>query len=222
MAWNPPTEITSERLAMVRLLRARGINDQRVLAVMSRIPRESFVPDEQRPAAYDDRALPIGSGQTISQPYMVALMTQELSLTGNEDVLEIGTGSGYQTAVLAALCRKVVTLERIAGLAESAMSRLASLGITNVDCLVADGSIGWPDEAPYDAILVTAGSPRVPPPLLEQLADGGRLVIPVGSGPVVTLQRVVRRGDEFDNTDVCDCSFVPLIGDAAWPESRDQ
>lgn len=188
---------------------------------MTRIPREQFVPDQHQPAAYDDRALPIASDQTISQPYMVALMTQELSLRGNELVLEIGTGSGYQTAVLAALCRNVVTLERIAGLTETARARLTSLGIANVDCHVADGSVGWPDEAPFDAILVTAGSPRVPPALLDQLADGGRLVIPVGPGPVVTLQRIVRRGDGFDITDVCDCSFVPLIGDAAWPESRD-
>lgn len=211
-------DLAASRQAMLRQLRARGINDQRVLDAMARIPREDFVPDEQRSAAYDDRALPIASDQTISQPYMVALMTQELSLVGIESVLEIGTGSGYQTAVLALLTRQVVTLERISELTESARARLDSLELTNVEFHVADGSVGWPDEAPYDAILVTAGSPRVPPALLDQLAAGGRLVIPVGPGPVVTLQRIVRRGDGFDVTDVCDCSFVPLIGDAAWPE----
>lgn len=206
---------------MVRQLRSRGINDPRVLEAMGHISRELFVPNDIRHAAYNDRALPIAAGQTISQPYMVALMTQELSLIGSESVLEIGTGSGYQTALLASLCPRVITLERIAELTETARSCLESLGMTNVEFRVADGSIGWQDDAPYDAILVTAGSPRVPQALLDQLADGGRLVIPVGPSSVVTLQRIVRRGDSFEITDVCDCSFVPLIGDAAWPESQD-
>ena len=213
-----PTDFAAARRAMIRQLRQRGICDERVLNVMGCIPRELFVPDEVRDSAYDDRALPIAGGQTISQPYMVASMTQELSLVGTETVLEIGTGSGYQTAVLATLCRRVVTLERLSALIETARTRLDALAITNVDSHVADGSLGWRADAPYDAILVTAGSPRVPPPLLAQLADGGRLVIPVGPGPVVTLQRIVRRGDSLEVADVCDCSFVPLIGEAGWAE----
>jgi protein-L-isoaspartate(D-aspartate) O-methyltransferase len=211
-----PSEFAAARHTMVRQLRNRGIHDERLLNVMGHIPRELFVPDELRDAAYDDRALPIASGQTISQPYMVATMTQELSLVGTETVLEIGTGSGYQAAVLAALCQSVITLERLPELTEAARARLAALGITNVVFHVADGSVGWSADAPYNAIVVTAGSPRVPRPLLDQLADSGRLVIPVGPGPVVTLQRIVRRGDSFEIADVCDCSFVPLIGEAGW------
>ncbi|MBI5758097.1 MAG: protein-L-isoaspartate(D-aspartate) O-methyltransferase [Planctomycetales bacterium] len=213
-----PSDFAAARHTMVRQLRNRGIRDERLLDAMGHIPRDLFVPEELRHSAYDDRALPITSGQTISQPYMVATMTQELSLTGTEAVLEIGTGSGYQAAVLAALCRRVVTLERLSELTQTARERLDALGITNVAFHVADGSVGWQADAPYDAIVVTAGSPRVPPQLLEQLADGGRLVIPVGPGPVVTLQRIVRRGDSFEIADVCDCSFVPLIGEAGWAE----
>jgi protein-L-isoaspartate(D-aspartate) O-methyltransferase len=202
-------------------LRKQGIKDERVLAAMQDVPRERFVPEESRRAAFDDRALPIASGQTISQPYMVALMTQELSLTGAETVLEIGTGSGYQAAVLSRLCRHIVTLERIAELSHAAKHVLESLGCTNVECQVGDGSLGYPRRAPYDRIVVTAGAPKIPPQLLEQLNEGGRLVIPVGVDSMQVLQVATKTPSGAKVVDVCDCTFVPLIGTAAWPEADD-
>ncbi len=188
---------------------------------MQEVPRELFVAKEYGPAAFEDRALPIAAGQTISQPYMVALMTQELSLTGTESVLEIGTGSGYQAAILSRLCRHVVTLERIAELSQPARHVLESLGCANIEIHVADGSLGWPAKAPYDGILVTAGAPKIPVQLLEQLREGGRLVIPVGAERPQVLQVATKTPAGATVVDVCDCTFVPLIGTAAWPAAGD-
>jgi protein-L-isoaspartate(D-aspartate) O-methyltransferase len=213
-----PIDERDQQQRLIKHLRKHGIKDERVLAALEEVPRERFVPQEHRPAAFEDRALPIDSGQTISQPYMVALMTQELSLFGTEIVLEIGTGSGYQAAVLSRLCRLVVTVERIAELSRSASQILESLGFTNVECRVGDGSLGCCERAPYDRILVTAGAPKIPPQLFDQLNEGGRLVIPVGSGHPQVLQVATKTPAGATVVDVCDCSFVPLIGSAAWPE----
>lgn len=189
-----------------------------MLAALEETPRWRFVPPESRDAACEDRALPIARGQTISQPYMVALMTSELALTGEETVLEIGTGSGYQAAVLSKLCRNLVTIERIPELSQAARQTLVEPGCANVDCLVGDGSLGSSERAPFDRIIVTAGAPKVPPQLCEQLVMGGRLVIPIGSDHPQMLQVVTRTPEGLLTTDVCPCSFVPLIGSAAWPE----
>lgn len=185
---------------------------------MEQVPRWRFVPRESRDAAYEDRALPIAAGQTISQPYMVALMTQELELTGAESVLEIGTGSGYQAAILSKLCGRLVTIERIPELSASAKEILAELGCANVECLVGDGSVGCPERAPFNRIIVTAGAPKVPPQLVEQLTIGGRLVIPIGSQLPQMLQTVTRTTTGSLTVDVCLCSFVPLIGSAGWSD----
>lgn len=211
-------ERESDRQQLIRQLESRGIFDVRVLQALEEIPREVFVPEELQESAYDDHALSIGAGQTISQPYMVALMTQELALRGSEHVLEIGTGSGYQTAILARLCRSVVTMERIAELSESARQRLDALGYHNIEFHVGDGTLGWAAAAPYDRILVTAGSPDVPPELLRQLSPTGRLVIPVGRGSPLKLQTIVAQPEGPLVVDVCDCSFVPLLGAAGWAE----
>jgi protein-L-isoaspartate(D-aspartate) O-methyltransferase len=194
------------------------IKDQRVLAVMARLPRELFVPPESRPWAYEDRPLPIGLDQTISQPFIIALMTQALELAGQEKVLEIGTGSGYQTAILAELARLVISVERLAPLAEAVKKTLASLGYTNIMLHLTKETLGWPDEAPYDAIIVTAGAPRVPYDLLAQLAINGRLVIPVGSRYMQELYKITkhRTGNVVEN--LGGCAFVPLIGRDAWEE----
>jgi protein-L-isoaspartate(D-aspartate) O-methyltransferase len=200
---------------------ARGISDTRVLDAMRRVRRGVFVPLESQRAAYADRALPIGGGQTISQPYMVASMTESLRLTGSERVLDVGTGSGYQAAVLAELAREVITIERRPELAEAARATLASLGYTNVTVLIGDGTLGSPAHAPFDAILVAAAAPRVPAALLGQLtADGGRLVIPVGPSDEQTIHIVTRRGDRFEDVLGIGCVFVPLIGAEGWTEDR--
>jgi len=201
-----------------RQLRRNGIRDERVLDAMGAVPREAFVPPNQQAHAYVDGALPIEHGQSISQPYMVALMTQALELTGPERVLEIGTGTGYQVAVLAALCEMVYSVERIPELAETARQRLAALGIANVEINVGDGTLGWPEHAPYDGIIVTAGAPRAPEPLVEQLADGGRLVIPVGDRFTQMLNVYVKEPDALRERNLCACKFVPLLGAYAWPE----
>jgi protein-L-isoaspartate(D-aspartate) O-methyltransferase len=197
---------------------ARGIRDERVLAAMREIPRHLFVPGAAVLEAYADRPLPIGEGQTISQPYMVAAMTAALAPGAGHHVLEIGTGSGYQTAILATLSRSIVTIERHARLAEHAAQTLAALGITNVRVVVGDGSVGFAPEAPYDRILVTAGAPAVPETLRAQLADHGRLVVPVGSEGLQHLIRIDRHGSTFSETEGEGCVFVPLVGQQGWPE----
>ncbi|MDP8248137.1 MAG: protein-L-isoaspartate(D-aspartate) O-methyltransferase [Candidatus Tritonobacter lacicola] len=204
-----------EREDMVaRQLMARDIRNERVLEAFRAVPRHEFVPPDMRSGAYADHPLPIGSGQTISQPYMVALMTQCLELTGGERVLEIGTGSGYQAAILAVLAREVYTVERHESLAMRASPLLDVY--PNVHVKVGDGTEGWPEHAPYDGIIVTAGAPEAPPPLMDQLADGGRLVIPVGGSFSQTLMVFTRRGKRCDKRTVCGCVFVPLVGKHGW------
>ena len=210
---------TRQRLRMVaEQLEERGIVDARVLEAMRRVPRHLFVPAEHRYLAYADCPLPIESRQTISQPFIVALMTQLLLLEGDEIVLEIGTGSGYQAAVLALIAHSVYTVERHARLAERAARILASLDLQNVHVIVADGSQGWPDSAPYDAILATAAAPQAPRPLLDQLADGGRLVLPVGGRGGQYLERWSREGDRFIHEQGVPVAFVPLVGRFGWQE----
>ncbi len=194
------------------------IKDERVLAVMARIPRERFVPPESAPMAYEDRPLPIGLGQTISQPFIVALMTESLELTGSEKVLELGTGSGYQTAILAELARLVITTERLPALAETAREVLNSLGYNNVIVHLAEETLGWKAEAPYDAILATAAAPGIPDELLAQLATGGRLVIPVGSRYVQELCKITRQKGRNRVENLGSCRFVSLIGKGAWED----
>jgi protein-L-isoaspartate(D-aspartate) O-methyltransferase len=196
----------------------RGIRDPRVLAVMGRVPRHEFMPEALRTQAYGDHAMPIGEGQTISQPYMVALMTELLALKGDERVLEIGTGSGYQAAILAELCQKVFTVERVKTLADKARATLDRLGYTNVAMKVFDGTYGWKEMAPFDAIIVTAAAPKVPDALLEQLKEGGRLVIPVGERYSQVLLRVAKSASGVTTTTSVPCMFVPLIGNHGWKE----
>lgn len=199
-------------------IRARGITDERLLTVMEQVPREQFVPPAEQSSAFSDRALPIDWGQTISQPYMVAAMTQCLQLEAQHCVLEIGTGSGYQTAILARLAREVYTIERLKPLQDAARSLLTSLGITNVIYRVGDGSIGWPEFAPFDGIMVTAGAPEVPPSLARQLVDGGRMAIPIGEQGEQILIVVERRGEKIHETPRFACRFVKLIGQEAWQD----
>ena len=201
------------RVDMVeKQIRARGVRDPRVLAAMRVVPRHAFVPPELAAAAYDDLPLPIGEGQTISQPYMVASMTEALELSGAESVLEIGTGCGYQTAVLSLLAREVYSMESRLPLAEAARQRLAALGYQNVQVLAGDGTLGWPDDKFFDAILVTAAAPEVPPPLMAQLAEGGRLVLPMGGPEEQRLMRLHRRAGVISTERFYPCRFVPLIG----------
>jgi protein-L-isoaspartate(D-aspartate) O-methyltransferase len=197
-------------------LERRGIRDPLVLDAMRRVPREEFVPPPQRIAAYDDRALPIGEGQTISQPYMVAVMTAQLELTATSHVLEVGTGSGYQAAVLAAIAHDVISIERRPDLAARARAVFDALNLPNIEIVVGDGTEGYAAGAPYDAIVVTAGAPRVPPALRGQLALGGRLVIPVGSERSQDLVIITRTADGFDERLGEACVFVPLIGTHGW------
>jgi protein-L-isoaspartate(D-aspartate) O-methyltransferase len=216
------TQFEMERARMVRRqLARRGIRDHRVLDAMSSVPREQFVrPDLQR-LAYQDSALPISSGQTISQPYIVALMAEALELRPEDRVLEIGTGSGYAAAVLSRLAREVHTVERLATLADSARECLDRLCYGNVTVHVGDGSLGLPEHAPYDAITVAAGGPSVPEPLQRQLADGGRLVVPVGpAASLQTLVRVRRTRRGFEEERLADVRFVPLVGKAGWNEGE--
>ena len=198
---------------------ARGVRDERVLEAMREVPRHLFIPERVRDEAYDDRPLAIGEGQTISQPYMVAVMTEVLGAQETDRVLEIGTGSGYQTAILSRLAARVVSIERHAVLAARAESLLSSLGITNVEIHVGDGTEGRPDDAPFDRILVTAGAPGVPESLRQQLADGGRLVIPVGDTGFQHVTIVDRRGDHYAERKGDACVFVPLIGRLGWPNA---
>jgi protein-L-isoaspartate(D-aspartate) O-methyltransferase len=204
-----------ERMVAEQLV-PRGIKNPRVLEAMGKVPRHLFVDEALRDKAYGDHPLPIGEGQTISQPFMVARMTELLRLTGTEKVLEVGTGSGYQAAVLAQLAARVCAIERLAKLAARARETLEGLGITNVWVRTANGTFGWPDEAPFDRILVAAGGPSVPPPLLEQLAEGGRMVMPVGQADYQKLQVIDKIGGQARITEDSECVFVKLIGKFAW------
>jgi protein-L-isoaspartate(D-aspartate) O-methyltransferase len=201
------------RARLVETLQRKGIRDLAVLRAVRMVPRHLFVPESVRHRAYDDAALPIGSSQTISQPWVQARYLELLSLTGHERVLEIGTGSGYQTALLAMLCDAVFSVERITGLAQRAREALAASEIRNVTVLVGDGTLGWRPFAPYDAILVAAASPEIPAPLVEQLGPGGRMVIPLGDRANQTLTLVRREGDQLRTTTVADVRFVPLLGE---------
>jgi len=211
------TDYEKEREHMVESqLARRGIKDKRVLDAMRQVPRHLFVPQDRRDLAYCDGPLPIGQGQTISQPYIVALMTELLELTGQEKVLELGTGSGYQAAILSRLVRQVYSVERHAVLAEQAEKVLAQLGYDNVFISVGDGTLGWPEHSPYEAIIVTAAAPDIPRPLVEQLADGGRLVAPVGSRWSQVLAKVKRQGEKLAREHLTAVAFVPLVGKHGW------
>jgi protein-L-isoaspartate(D-aspartate) O-methyltransferase len=206
------------RSKLVEVLRRKGVRDLAVLRAVRMVPRHLFVPESVRHRAYDDVALPIGSGQTISQPYVQARYLELIGLTGKEKVLEIGTGSGYQTALLALLASMVFSVERVPHLAQSARAALAAAGIRNVTILVGDGTLGWRPFAPYDAILVSAASPDVPAPLVEQLADRGRMVIPLGDREAQTLTLVERVGDGVRTSTIADVRFVPLVGQFGFDE----
>ncbi len=198
-------------------LQGRGIRDERVLAAFHDVPRDLFVPPERRIEGYEDHPVPIGEGQTVSQPYIVAMTIEALALKGHERVLDVGAGSGYQTALLSWLAREVYAIERIDALSVRAAETLAGLGMTNVQWRAGDGTLGWPEAAPFDGICCGAGGPVVPQAWLDQLADGGRLVIPVGGREVQELLLFTRRGDHVARRKLCDCRFVPLIGQQGWP-----
>jgi protein-L-isoaspartate(D-aspartate) O-methyltransferase len=211
---------TAARLAMVETqIRKRGVSSARVLQAMTCVPRHEFVPEKYRELAYADKPLPIGEGQTISQPYMVAAMTEALELTGSERVLEIGTGSGYQAAVLSLLAHEIISVESRTPLALAAQERLTSLGYTNVHVHNGDGSAGFPDAAPYDAILVTAGAPSIPQVFITQLREGGRIVIPVGDVENQKLMQAKLESGTLKSRALFDCRFVPLLGRYAWRDS---
>lgn len=208
-----------KRLTMVeQQLKSRGISNKRVLAAFERVPRHLFVPSEEKDIAYEDFPLPIGEDQTISQPYMVAIMTELLELKNTDNVLEVGTGSGFQTAILAELAEQVTTIERFESLAKSADEKLKSLGYKNIEVVIRDGTEGYIRKAPYDAIVVTAGCPNIPQPLIDQLKDGGRLVIPVGDKFLQTLYQIKKIDGEIIQKPSSDCRFVPLIGKYGWLE----
>lgn len=206
----------SQAAQLARQLRDKGIVDPRVLQRMETVPRHQFVPATLRSVAYQDVALPIAAEQTISQPYIVALMTAAAELMPGSRVLEIGTGSGYQAAILAGLCQQLVTMERLPELAETAKVHFEQLGLTNITSFVGDGTLGVPALGPYDAILVTAGAPLIPQALIEQLSDGGRLIIPVGTEDQQELLRYRRRGETCEIDKLCDCRFVKLWGNQGW------
>jgi protein-L-isoaspartate(D-aspartate) O-methyltransferase len=209
-------EIARKRMVESQII-ARGVSDRRVIEAMLKVPRHVFVEEAMAAQAYSDTPLPIGEKQTISQPYMVALMTELLELKGKEKVLEIGTGSGYQAAILAVMADRVYTVERIRPLALRARKALDSLGLLNVNIKVSDGTVGWEEEAPFDAIIVTAGAPDIPQKYLDQLKPGGRLVIPVGSQFEQVLVRVVRQEDgSVERENITGCRFVKLVGKFGW------
>jgi protein-L-isoaspartate(D-aspartate) O-methyltransferase len=211
-------EVQREQMVKQQLV-SRGINDERVLEAMRKVPRHLFVPEQLRESAYHDGPLSIGEGQTISQPYMVALMTECLDLKGGEKVLEIGTGSGYQTAVLSELAEHVYTIERVPILLEKAQQVLTHLGYTNIKFKGGDGTYGWNDESPFDGIIVTAAAPDISQVLVEQLNDGGVLVIPVGSRYTQSLYKVTKKGEKIEKEERTLCVFVPLIGKYGWKEN---
>jgi protein-L-isoaspartate(D-aspartate) O-methyltransferase len=206
------------RSQLVEVLQRKGVRDLAVLRAIRMVPRHLFVPESVRHRSYDDTALPIGSGQTISQPYVQARYLELIGLTGKEKVLEIGTGSGYQTALLALLASMVFSVERVPQLAQSAKAALADSGIRNVTVLVGDGTLGWRPFAPYDAILVSAASPDIPSPLVDQLAPGGRMVIPLGDREAQTLTLVERTGDGIRTSTIGDVRFVPLVGEFGFQQ----
>lgn len=207
------------RLEMIeKQLRRRGVTDAAVLAAMAAVPRHEFVPEEHRSSAYEDVPLPIGGGQTISQPYIVAAMTAALHLQSGDRVLEIGAGCGYQAAVLSCLAKEVFTIERRPELASSASAKLARLGYANAHVHCGDGTLGLPEFAPFDAILVAAAAPAVPKPLLAQLAEGGRMILPVGDTEHQELRLIEKRGDAFPTKMLEGCRFVPLVGYHGWQE----
>jgi protein-L-isoaspartate(D-aspartate) O-methyltransferase len=213
----PERDFDTQRRQMVeRQIRGRGVSDQRLLAAMEKVPRHRFVPESEQSLAYDDMPAPIGAGQTISQPYMVALMTELLHLVGTERVLEIGTGSGYQTAILAELAAEVYSIERFASLAERAGALLTDLGYHNLTVIVGDGTTGYLEAAPYDRIMVTAAAPKIAQPWLDQLADGGRLVLPLGERWTQVLTVVVKQGNSIEQESHGGCVFVPLVGEHGW------
>jgi len=211
------TQYSSERDEMVlRQIENRGLSNSRLLNALRWLPRHEFVKQGDEKYAYKDEPLSIGFGQTISQPYITALMTSLAALEGNENVLEVGTGSGYQAALLGLLARKVISIERIPELADRAQKVISRLGIPNVKVITGDGTTGWPENAPYDAILVTAGAPSVPQALLDQLSAGGRMIIPVGSRSVQNLQVWQRNGNRFNEENILPVVFVPLLGKYGW------
>jgi protein-L-isoaspartate(D-aspartate) O-methyltransferase len=207
-------------LMLSRQLRARGIQDERVLGAMARVPRHEFVSEGFRSQAYGDHPVPIGQGQTISQPYIVALMLEALALDGSERVLEIGTGSGYQSALLAELAREVFSVERLPALALSAKETLDRLGYHNITIVLGDGSQGLAERAPFDAIIVAAAAPRIPPELIAQLREGGRMIAPVGPGHAQNLQFVRKQNGQALVVNLEKCRFVPLISDRDYPEEE--
>ncbi|MFW6065772.1 MAG: protein-L-isoaspartate(D-aspartate) O-methyltransferase [Planctomycetota bacterium] len=210
----------AERERMVqRHLRERGIRNARVLEAFRQVPRERFVPPEHADEAYADHPVPIGYGQTISQPYIVALMIEQLDPQPSEKVLDVGAGSGYQTAILAHLCRHVYALERLTELTEQAVLALGALNVTNVSVCTGDGTLGWPEEAPFDGVICGAAAPEIPDAWAQQLADGGRIVVPVGGSGAQSLLRLTKRGDELHREHICDVRFVKLIGKSGWPEN---
>jgi protein-L-isoaspartate(D-aspartate) O-methyltransferase len=215
-------EFRGARVRLVEELRSKGIRDLSVLRAFEKVPRHQFVPTGIRHRAYEDTPLPIGNGQTISQPFIHAHYLELLGLKGTEKVLEVGTGTGYQTALLAHLVPQVFSIERIAALTAQARANLEKLGINNVSLLVGDGTLGWSAHAPFDAILVSAGSPSVPSPLLDQLADGGRLLIPEGDRETQHLMMYTRRGERTDKREVAPVRFVPLIGSHGWENSKSE
>ena len=209
-------QFTAARRRLIEELRGKGISDLSVLRALDLTPRHQFVPSGVRHRAYEDTSLPSGNGQTISQPWVHAIYLQTLALKGDEKVLEIGTGSGYQTVLLAHLCRFVYSVERIRPLLETARDAMTACGVRNVSLLCGDGTRGWPENGPYDAILVSAGSPEVPQPLRDQLAEGGRLIVPVGGREDQRLLEITRQGDAFSQRELSAVRFVPLVGEHGW------
>jgi len=208
-------EALRKRMVEEQLI-SRGIKNERVLNVFRKVERHKFIPEDLRPSAYSDFPVPIGEGQTISQPYIVALMTELLDLSGKEKVLEVGTGSGYQTAILAELAKEVLSIERFENLAKRTQDTLNGLGYSNIKIKVGDGSLGWPEETPFDRIIITAASPRVPLPLSDQLKENGKLILPLGESFSQVLTLFEKKKDKLESTEICGCVFVPLVGKYAF------